>query len=81
MSLVAHKDRGLSLFHLFGVALDTLQPLLVCYGLFPIAPLFTNNNVTEYFYLPLGMLEQLKFCYNQKKKEISPPPPVYLRNL
>ena len=73
MSLDTHKEGGLSLFHLFGVALDTLQPLLVCCGLFPFALLFTNNSVTEYFDLPLGILEKLKFSYNQKKKEITPP--------
>ena len=31
--------------------------------------------------LSLGILEKLKFCYNQKKQEIAPPPQTYLRSL
>ena len=81
MSLIAHKGRGLSLFHSLGDALGTLQPLLAWYGLFRVASLFTSNNVTEYFGLPTVILEKLKFCYNQKKKEITPTPLAYLSNL
>ena len=30
--------------------------------------------------LPLRILEKLKFCYNQKKEEITPQPQTYLRD-
>ena len=30
--------------------------------------------------LPVRILEKLKFCYNQKKEEITPPPQTYLRD-
>ena len=31
--------------------------------------------------LPLEILQKLKFCYNQKKKEITSPPQMYLSDL
>ena len=49
MSLVAHQEGGISLFHLFGIVSATFQPLLAYYGLFRIVPFFTSNNVTECF--------------------------------
>ena len=63
MSLVEHKEEGFSLFHLFGVVSGTMEPLLACR--------LTCCRSTEYFGLPLGIFEKLKFCYNQKKEEIT----------
>ena len=64
MSLIAHTEGGFSLFHFFGVVSGTFQPLLACYGLFRVAPLFTNHNVTECFYLQIYYkLTSCRFCY------------------
>ena len=86
MSLVAHQERGFSLFHLFGVVFGTFQPFLASHGLFRAV---ASNDITEYFdtqiyyksiyfgnlllFSPLGILEKLKFCYNQKKEELTAP--------
>ena len=47
MSLVAHQEKGFSLFHLFTVISGTFQPLLASYDFFPVVPFFTSNEVTE----------------------------------
>ena len=46
MSLFAYKE-GFSLFHLIGVASGTFQTFLACYGLFPVVPLFTSDEITN----------------------------------
>ena len=53
MSLLAYKEEGFSLFPLIEVASDTFQTFPGCYGLFPVVPLFTSDEVTEYFDLQL----------------------------
>ena len=45
MSLVNHTERGISLFHLFGVVFGTFQPLLACYGLFHFLQTTASQNV------------------------------------
>ena len=49
MSLLVYKKEGFSLFHLIGVASGTFQTFPVCYGLLPVVPLFTSDEVTDYF--------------------------------
>ena len=73
MLLVELKEVGFSLFHLSGVVSGTMEPLLACRS--------TSCRSTECFCLPLGILEKLKFCYIQKKEEITPPPQAYLSKL
>ena len=53
VSLAPHQEGGFSLSHLFGIVSGALQPLLACYGLFYVVPLFTSNDVTEFFYLQI----------------------------
>ena len=39
---------GFSLFHLpFGVVSSTFQPVVACYGLLRVVPLFTSDGVAE----------------------------------
>ena len=61
MSLLAYKEEGFSLFHLIGVASGTFQTFPACYGLFPVVPLFTSDEVTEYF--------DLQFYYKSTSKK------------
>ena len=54
MSLVVHKERDFSLFHLvIGVASGTFQPFAACYGLFRVVPLVTTDEVTDCFDLEI----------------------------
>ena len=61
MSLLAYKKERFSLFHLIGVASGTFQTFLACYGLFLVVPLFTSDEVTEYF--------DLRFYYKSTSKK------------
>ena len=45
MSLVAHQERGFSMFHLFGVVSGTFQPLLACLALFHFLEAAASQNV------------------------------------
>ena len=47
MSFLAYKEKGFSLFHLIGVVSGTFQTFLACYGLFPVVPLFTSDEITN----------------------------------
>ena len=47
MSLLPYKEEDFPLFNLIGVAYGTFQTFLACYGLFPVLPLFTSDEVTE----------------------------------
>ena len=49
MSLLAYKKELFSLFHLIGVASGNFQTFPAYYGLFPVVPLFTSDEVTEYY--------------------------------
>ena len=61
MSLLTYKEEGFSLFHLLCVGSDTFQTFRACYGLFPVVPLFTSGEVTEYF--------DLQFYYKSTSKK------------
>ena len=90
MSLVAHQEGGISLFHLFEVVSDMFAPSARFYFLQAttsqnvLTCKFTTNQLKRVTHfgnlllyslntLTLGIFEKLKFCYNQKKKEITIP--------
>ena len=60
MSLLAYKKERFPLFHLIGVASGKFQTFPACYDLFPVVPLFTSDEVTEYF--------DLRFYYKSTPK-------------
>ena len=62
MSFLVYKVEGFSLFHLIGVASGTFQTFPACYGLFPVVPLFTGDDATEYF--------DLQFYYKSTSKNV-----------
>ena len=45
--IAPYKEEDFPLFNLIGVAYGTFQTFLACYGLFPVLPLFTSDEVTE----------------------------------
>ena len=61
MSLLAYKEEGFSLCHLIGVASGTFQTFPACHGFFPVVPLFTSDEVTDYF--------DLQFYYKSTSKK------------
>ena len=49
LSLVAHQERGFSLFYLSGVVSGIFQSLLASYCLLSVVPFFTSNDITKCF--------------------------------
>ena len=54
-SLVAHKEEGFPLFHLFGVVSGTLQPFFSLLSYFRVVPSFTRST----FFFPRFTVNQL----------------------
>ena len=71
MSLTAHTEKGIHLFHLFGVVSGTFQLLLACYDLLRVVPLFISHNVTECFDLQIYYkLTSCRFYYKEVRYEV-----------